>query len=202
MKFIKFAITLICCLTFCTEFMPVTAQKSVGDATYYSNRNHGRRTSSGIPYHKDSLTCAHRTLPFGTKLVVRNPRNGREVIVKVTDRGPFRKGAIIDLSYAAAREIGMIQQGVARVEVHEYKDAPNLITPSLSKDGLEIKGLNLYDPATAKYYSANDWDELSSQRQQEYRNKKAEERRNMAHAKANIPSWKVANDRMTAKKGK
>lgn len=202
MKFYKVAITLICCLTMFTANTPVVAQKTVGDATYYSNRSHGRRTSSGILYHKDSLTCAHRTLPFGTKLIVRNPKNGCEVVVKVTDRGPFRKGAIVDLSYAAARQLGMIQQGVARVEVTEYKDAPNLVAPSLSKDGLEIKGLNLYDPATAKYYSSNEWDELNTHRQQEYREKKAEERRNMAHAKANVPSWKIVNEHMTAKRGK
>ena len=62
-----------------------------GNATYYGNRWHGRRTSSGEVYHRDSLTCAHRTLPFGTTLLVKNKRNGKEVVVKVTDRGPFRK---------------------------------------------------------------------------------------------------------------
>lgn len=67
-------------------------------ASYYANKFHGRKTASGALYHKDSLTCAHKTLPFGTILKVRNPRNDKEVYVKVTDRGPFIKGRTIDLS--------------------------------------------------------------------------------------------------------
>ena len=76
-----------------------------GKASYYANKFHGRRTSDGSIYHRDSMTCAHRTLPFGTILKVRNVKNGKEVIVKVNDRGPFCKGRIVDLSYAAAREL-------------------------------------------------------------------------------------------------
>lgn len=91
------------------------AQALTGDATYYGNRWHGRRTSSGELYNKDSLTCAHRTLPFGTVLRVRNTRNNKEVIVRVTDRGPFRRGAIVDLSMAAAKEIDMVSAGVVPV---------------------------------------------------------------------------------------
>lgn len=98
------------------------AQKLSGNATYYGNRWHGRRTSSGEKYHKDSLTCAHRTLPFGTLLRVKNAKNGKEVIVRVTDRGPFRKGAIIDLSMAAAKEIGMVADGIVRVEAMLIKN--------------------------------------------------------------------------------
>ncbi|MBQ2366423.1 MAG: septal ring lytic transglycosylase RlpA family protein, partial [Bacteroidaceae bacterium] len=59
-----------------------------GKASYYANKFHGRRTSDGSIYHRDSMTCAHRTLPFGTILKVRNVKNGKEVIVKVNDRGP------------------------------------------------------------------------------------------------------------------
>jgi len=88
--------------------------------------------SNGRPYHNEKMTCAHRRYPFGTKLKVRNPRNGREVIVEVTDRGPFAKGRIIDLSYAAARELGMLAAGVVTVEVSvvgndvkiPYRDEP------------------------------------------------------------------------------
>jgi len=85
-------------------------------ASYYANKFHGRKTASGKIYHKDSLTCAHKTLPFGTILKVRNPRNNKEVYVKVTDRGPFVRGRTIDLSLAAAKKIGMTGQGVATVE--------------------------------------------------------------------------------------
>ena len=63
----------------------MAAQKGIrGTASYYSDKLHGRRTSSGEVYHRDSLTCAHRTLPFGTRLLVRNLKNGREVVVRVT----------------------------------------------------------------------------------------------------------------------
>ena len=70
--------------------------------------------------HHDSLVCAHRTYPFGTKLLVRNLTNNKEVIVTVVDRGPHRKGRIIDLTYAAAEQIGMITKGVVAVEVSVY----------------------------------------------------------------------------------
>ncbi len=89
----------------------------VGKASYYAGKFHGRRTSSGEIYHQDSLTCAHRTLPFGTLLKVRNLKNNREVVVKVTDRGPFIRGRVVDLSRAAAKEIDMISAGVANVEI-------------------------------------------------------------------------------------
>lgn len=86
-------------------------------ATYYGGRFHGRRTASGEIYNQHALTCAHRSLPFDTQLVVTNPDNGKSVEVRVNDRGPFVRGRDIDLSYAAAKEIGIILQGVAPVEV-------------------------------------------------------------------------------------
>lgn len=98
------------------------AQTHRGRATYYSKRATGSRTASGERLHHDSLTCAHRTYPFGTKLKVTNLSNGKSVIVRVTDRGPFARGRIIDLSYGAARELGMLSQGVAMVEVQRYDE--------------------------------------------------------------------------------
>ncbi len=116
---IKVLLLIVAALFVFAEQSTLTAQtKSMtGKASYYGNKFHGRRTSSGTIYHRDSLTCAHRTLPFGTLLKVRNVKNNREVIVKVTDRGPFIRGRIVDLSLAAAKEIGMIGAGVANVEV-------------------------------------------------------------------------------------
>ncbi len=73
--------------------------------------------ADGTKYHRDSLTCAHRTYPFGTLLKVTNVSNGKVVIVKVCDRGPFKRGRIIDLSYKAAEQIGMINHGVVTVEL-------------------------------------------------------------------------------------
>lgn len=86
-------------------------------ASYYGGRFHGRRTASGERYDQYELTCAHKTLPFQTILQVTNPRNGKSVVVRVTDRGPFVRGRDIDLSYAAAAQIGMLQAGVLPVEV-------------------------------------------------------------------------------------
>lgn len=73
--------------------------------------------SNGEPYHRDSMTCAHLKYPLGTKLKVKNPRNGKEVIVEVTDRGPHTKRFSIDLSYAAARELDIISSGFCLVEI-------------------------------------------------------------------------------------
>jgi rare lipoprotein A len=96
------------------------AQTQKGKATYYSKRATGSRTASGERLHHDSLTCAHRTFPFGTLLKVTNLNNKRWVIVKVTDRGPFSRGRIIDLSWRAAKELDIIAHGVAMVEVEPY----------------------------------------------------------------------------------
>lgn len=111
-----------------------------GNASYYANRFHGRKTASGILYHKDSLTCAHRTFPFGTLLKVTNPKNNKSVIVKVTDRGPFTKNCIIDLSYAAAKELGILRSGIAYVELKEWPFKPFVPLPLLpfDKNGLFI----------------------------------------------------------------
>ena len=99
------------------------AQTQKGKASYYAKKFTGRRTASGEKMHHDSLTCAHRTYPFGTMLKVTNPANGQSVIVRVTDRGPYVKGRIIDLSARAAREIGIIAQGIAPVIVERHNPA-------------------------------------------------------------------------------
>lgn len=107
----------LCCL-------PCHSQhKQHGKASFYSKKSTGARTASGQRLHHDSLTCAHRFYPFGTKLKVTNLNNNKSVIVKVIDRGPFGRGRIIDLSWAAAKEIGMISQGIASVKV-ELLDNP------------------------------------------------------------------------------
>ena len=102
--------------------MLCTYAQQRGKASYYSKRATGARTSSGILLHNDSLVCAHRTHPFGTKLLVKNLTNNKEVIVTVVDRGPYKKGRIIDLTYAAAEQLGMITKGVVAVEVSVYPD--------------------------------------------------------------------------------
>jgi rare lipoprotein A len=90
-------------------------------ASWYGYPHHGRLTASGRRFNMYELTAAHRTLPFGTRLRVTNLRNGRAVTVTITDRGPFVLQRVLDLSYAAARELGMIALGTVpvRIEVLE-----------------------------------------------------------------------------------
>ncbi|RME34439.1 MAG: septal ring lytic transglycosylase RlpA family protein [Gammaproteobacteria bacterium] len=88
-----------------------------GIASWYGTKFHGRRTSSGEPYDMYRMTAAHKTLPLPTYVQVTNLRNGRSVVVRVNDRGPFHDNRIIDLSYAAALKLGMIDTGTAPVEV-------------------------------------------------------------------------------------
>lgn len=94
----------------------------VGVASYYANSMHGRRTANGEKYDKNKYTCAHRTFGFGTKLRVRHLASGREVVVRVTDRGPFNKRYTIDLSYAAAKDLGIINAGHAKVVIFPYDE--------------------------------------------------------------------------------
>lgn len=88
-----------------------------GVASWYGPKFHGRLTANGERYDMHGLTAAHRTLPFGTVVEVVNLGNGRRVVVRINDRGPFAHGRIIDLSYAAAQVIGLVGPGTARVEV-------------------------------------------------------------------------------------
>ena len=89
----------------------------VGKASFYAHRFHGRSTASGETYDESKMTAAHRTLPFGTRVRVTNLENGRAVTLRVNDRGPHRKGRVIDVSYKAAKRLGFVRDGIARVKV-------------------------------------------------------------------------------------
>lgn len=91
--------------------------KEKGIASWYGRKYHGRLTASGERYDMNAMTAAHQRLPFGVLVEVKNLENGRKTRVRINDRGPFKKGRIIDLSYAAARELGMVEQGLARVRI-------------------------------------------------------------------------------------
>jgi len=91
--------------------------ESRGFASYYAYQFHGKKTASGEFYDMNDLTAAHRTLPFGSKVQVRNMKNNRSVIVRINDRGPFVDGRIIDLSKAAAEQLDMISDGIIEVEL-------------------------------------------------------------------------------------
>ncbi len=88
-----------------------------GNASYYSNEFAGRRTASGEKFNPQALTAAHRTAPFGSRIRVTHLGNGKEVVVRVNDRGPWARGRIIDLSYAAAQKIGLHHSGTAKVRL-------------------------------------------------------------------------------------
>jgi rare lipoprotein A len=105
-----------------------------GVASYYGDRFHGRTTASGARFDKNALTAAHKSLEFGTRVTVTNKVNGRSVDVVITDRGPYIRGRTIDLSKAAAREIGMLGAGVApvRMEISGSSSLSNSRAASIS----------------------------------------------------------------------
>jgi len=89
----------------------------VGVASWYGGKFHGRTTASGEPYDMHAMTAAHPNLPFGTKVRVTNLENGRSVVLRINDRGPFAKRRIIDVSRHAAEQLGFLKAGLAKVRV-------------------------------------------------------------------------------------
>jgi peptidoglycan lytic transglycosylase len=100
-----------------TETAPRGRYTQTGEASYYADKFNGRKTASGQRYSHRKLTAAHRTLPFGSMVKVTNLNNRRRVTVRINDRGPWKRGRIIDLSRAAAEKLDMIRAGVARVRI-------------------------------------------------------------------------------------
>ena len=96
---------------------PPAAFVQEGWASYYGTAHHGHRTASGVRFDEHQLTAAHRSLPFGTQVRVTNLDNGRTVLVTINDRGPFTKKRVIDVSSRAARELGFLRAGTARVRL-------------------------------------------------------------------------------------
>ncbi|MGB3210563.1 MAG: septal ring lytic transglycosylase RlpA family protein [Desulforhopalus sp.] len=111
-----------------------------GIASWYGGKFHGRKTSNGEIYNMYSMTAAHKTLPMNTMLLVKNLENGKEIAVRVNDRGPFVRGRIVDLSYKGAKAIGIDRKGIARVHiialgeeaVIKYGELPALLYRDLS----------------------------------------------------------------------
>ena len=114
------------------EFVPVTVKENTVNtsavkfidrgtlkASWYGPKFHGKFTANGEVYNQMALTAAHKNLSFGTLLKITNPKNGKSVIVRINDRGPYIEGRELDLSKAAAIELGMLEKGVARVKVQE-----------------------------------------------------------------------------------
>ena len=109
---------------------PADGTTQQGTASWYGKPHHGKKTASGEVYDMNALTAAHRTLPLGTRVRVTNAENGRSVIVRINDRGPFRDNRIIDLSRAAARELGVTGEGLFKVRLEVLEDAAAEPKPS------------------------------------------------------------------------
>lgn len=117
------AVVLLTLLAGCaTHEIDPRGYEATGDASYYGNRHHGKRTASGEPFNQAALTAAHRQLPFGTRVKVTNLDNDKSVIVRINDRGPHTRGRLIDVSRAAAEQIGMLRSGTAPVRVQSLSD--------------------------------------------------------------------------------
>ena len=119
------------------------AWEQTGIASWYGGIFHGRKTANGETYDTYALTAAHRSLPFGTVLEVTNLNNNRRVRVRVNDRGPFVEGRVIDLSYAAARELDMLLDGTASVhmavQVGAWGDPENALRHRRQLEGAGLK---------------------------------------------------------------
>ncbi|WP_083610236.1 septal ring lytic transglycosylase RlpA family protein [Pontibacter flavimaris] len=108
------------CLSSCAPTAPSFGEKGYterGKASYYGRKFQGRKMANGERYKRSKLTAAHRKLPFGTQVEVTNLQNNKSVRVEITDRGPFVRGRIVDLSEAAAKRVGMIKKGVVPVRL-------------------------------------------------------------------------------------
>jgi rare lipoprotein A len=118
-----FLLTVLCLTPACAATRPSSppearlAFEEEGYASFYGAEHHGKRTASGERFDARRLTAAHRTLPFGTRVRVTNLDNGRRVIVTVTDRGPYRRERVIDVSRRAAKDLGFLRAGTARVRL-------------------------------------------------------------------------------------
>lgn len=123
---------LLAVMTGCSSTTSIDNQKTssyarshalVGQASWYGNKYHGKRTASGERYNMRAYTAAHKTLPFGTIVRVTNTANGKTVDVKINDRGPFVKGRVIDLSRKSFGQIGNINQGTVPVKIDVIDDS-------------------------------------------------------------------------------
>ena len=162
------------------------AQVQRGKATYYSKRATGSRTASGERLHHDSMTCAHRSYPFGTLLKVTCLDNDKSVVVRVTDRGPFIRGRIIDLSWGAAKKLGILAKGVAMVRVEPYKKPT--IVPYKPEDDLLLPEID-FQISDADYSFI---DELAKRKIEQPKQKDAVKKHKNANGKPLATKQKAA----------
>jgi rare lipoprotein A len=118
---------------------PVVQPWARGKASWYSHRFVGKRTASGEPYRREVFSAAHRRLPFGALVTVRNPANQREVVVRINDRGPHHPQRDIDLSHAAAKTLGVLHHGVATVEWQLAPPGARVTAPLRTPKSTKVK---------------------------------------------------------------
>ena len=116
-KTFKLILVMLFCVMLGTIQVASAAAAQEGEASYYADSLNGGKTASGELYDKDALSAAHRSLPFGTKVRVTYLKTGQSVVVVINDRGPYAKDRIIDLSGAAAKQLGLIKAGHGRVRL-------------------------------------------------------------------------------------
>lgn len=104
-----------------TQHPELNGYKEAGIASFYARKFQNRKTASGELFDNNSLTAAHKTLPFGTEVIVKNSNNGKSVKVRINDRGPFVRGRIIDLTRKAFSQIANLDEGVTKVEISVVK---------------------------------------------------------------------------------
>src|SRR5688572_7299960 len=127
----SFILTLLVALDF-SAFATGNGKIQKGTASWYGTKYHGRKSSNGEVYNKTNLTAAHPSLPFGTQVKVTNLSNNQSVVVRITDRGPFKGHRLIDLSEAAARKIDMIRSGTAVVTMEILEKPASEVPPMVA----------------------------------------------------------------------
>lgn len=134
----------------------VVLQEEVGKAGYYADSLHGRKTASGEKYDKNDFTCAHKTLPFGTRVRVTRLDNKKSVVVRVNDRGPFVEGYVTDISRAAAEEIDLIKIGVTKVKLEVLESsASGRVAAESDGNTQSVLTRNSQKPITASTNGSN-----------------------------------------------
>ncbi|HPD66253.1 MAG TPA: septal ring lytic transglycosylase RlpA family protein [Bacteroidia bacterium] len=125
------------------NFNALSQQVEKGKASYYSDQFNGRKTASGEVFDNNKMTAAHRTHPFGTQLKVTNLKNNRSVVVTVNDRGPWKHDRVIDVTKAAAKELGFVAEGVTEVSVEVYQPSVPPAEPAENKVASLLFEVNL-----------------------------------------------------------
>jgi rare lipoprotein A len=147
----------------------VPAQASSGRASFYGAGFAGKKTASGERFNPSGFTCAHRSLPFGTRLKLTNTANGRTVVVRVNDRGPFVGGRIIDVSQGAAQALGFVAAGTARLQIEHVSG--NQTTPPPKAPAARATTSTVESEAATPAQSSEPDDNIAAERLEERRNK-------------------------------